>query len=167
MTVTVVTQQELDAFNAGSKAIAAKAARVRPSNPQHRRSETIQAEIDRNLEPLQRFTRELREKTARREKVVEAIGSIEGRIDAMKAAGVPHNHANLQRLTGFRFSNKAGDIVFKDGILQQLQNELASLDKKIKQLTDGVPKQQSHCDKVIPALRAELDAAKKWERLTT
>lgn len=165
MTVTVVTQAEVDAFNAGSKAVAAKAARVRPSNPQHRRSETIQAEIDRNTEPLQRFTRELREKTARREKVVEAIGSVEGRIAAMKDAGVPSNHQNLQRLTGFTFATKHG-TEYKPGILQQLQDELVTLDKKIKQLTASVPNEQKRCDKVLPGLRAELAESKKWEKLT-
>ena len=163
----VVSQQELDAFNAGSKAASAKAARVPPSNPQHRNSAVIQAEIDRTSEPLTRFTRELREKTAHREKVVESIGSVEGRIYAMKAAGVTSNHPNLQRLTGFTFSDKHDQKVFRDGILQQLQKELSSLDKKIKQFTDTtVPNQQSHCDAVLPALRAELDAAKKWEKLT-
>jgi hypothetical protein len=166
MTV-VVTQAELDTFNAPSKAVAKKMSMQRPSNPQHRMAATIQAEIDRNLEPLQRFTRELSEKTDRREKVVEAIGSVEGRIDAMKAAGVPHNHQNLQRLTGFTFSDKFEGKVYKPGILAQLQDELVTLDKKIKQLTDVVPNQKSHCDAVLPGLRAELDAAKKWERLTT
>jgi len=165
MAVTVVSKEEFDTFHAGSKAIAKKMSMQRPSNPQHRNSAVIQAEIDRNLEPLTRFTRELSEKTARREKVVEAIGSIEGRIDAMRAAGVPSNHQNLQKLTGFTFATKHG-TEYKPGILQQLQDELVALDRKIKQLTDGVPKQQSHCDKVLPALRAELDAAKKWERLT-
>jgi hypothetical protein len=118
-----------------------------------------------HLEPLQRFTRELSEKTDRREKIVESIGSVEGRIDSMKAAGVTSNHANLQRLTGFTFSNKYGERKFKDGILQQLQNELVILDRKIKQLTEGVPKQKAHCDAVIPTLQAELAEAKKWERL--
>ncbi len=166
MSVNVVSQAEFDAFHAGSKAVAAKMARVRPSNPQHRTSATIQAEIDRNLEPLQRFTRELSEKTDRREKIMEAIGSVQGRIGSMREAGVPANHQNLQKLTGFRFSNKAGDIVYKDGILQQLQNELVILDRKIKQLSDAVPNQQAHCDAIIPTLQAELAEAKRWEKLT-
>jgi hypothetical protein len=166
MAVTVVTQEAFDAFRAPSMAVAKKMSMQRPSNPQHRTSATIQAEIDRNLEPLQRFTRELSEKTDRREKIVEAIGSIEGRIDAMRAAGVPSNHQNLQKLTGFRFSNKAGDIVYKDGILQQLQSELVILDRKIKQLTEAVPNQKAYCDAVIPTLQAELAEAKNWEKLT-
>jgi hypothetical protein len=166
MTVTVVSQAEVDAFNAGSKAVAAKASRIRPGNPQHRNSAVIQAEIDRTSESLTRFTRELSMKTARREKVVEAIGSVEGRIAAMKDAGVPSNHQNLQKLTGFTFATKHG-TEYKPGILAQLQDELALLDRKIKQLTGAVPKQQSHCDAILPGLRAELAESKKWERLTT
>jgi hypothetical protein len=165
MTV-VVTQAELDTFNAPSKAVAKKMSMQRPSNPQHRMAATIQAEIDRNLEPLQRFTRELSEKTDRREKIVEAIGSIQGRIDSMREAGVPANTFSLQKLTGFTFATKYG-TEYKPGILQQLQGELVSLDRKIKQLTDAVPKQQSHCDAVLPGLRDELAESKKWERLTT
>lgn len=165
MTVNVVTQAEVDDFKRGSKAAARKMAAQRPSFPQHRSAATIQAEIDRNVEPLTRFSRELSEKTAKRKKVVEAIGSVEGQIAALKDAGVAANHYAMQKLNGYTFSDKHDQKVFKPGLLQNLQEELATLDRKIKILAVAIPNTEKRLNSLLPGLKTELEAAKNWERL--
>jgi chromosome segregation ATPase len=161
----VVAQEELDRFNKPIQA-AAKA-RTFGNKPQRRDSGTIQSEINRNSEPLERFTRNLSEYQERRTQVVKVVGDTEAKIAELKAGGVPSNHVNLQRLTGYSFTDKAGMLVRHDGILDRLKAELLNLDVRIETLKEAVEKHKAHCDSLIPTLQAELAEAKQWERITT
>jgi chromosome segregation ATPase len=160
----VVSQAEVDQFNAPIKADAK--ARTFGNKPQRRYSQIIQSEINRNSEPLERFTRNLGECQERRKQVVKVIGDTEAKVAELKAGGVPSNHANLQRLTGYSFTDKSGMLIRHDGILDRLKSELLNLDVRIENLKEAVEKHQAHCDSLIPTLKAELAEAKRWERLT-
>jgi transposase len=160
----VVTQEELDRFNAPIKAVAK--ARTFGTKPQRRDSGTIQSEINRNQEPLQRFTRNLSECQERRKQVVMVVGDTESKIAELKAGGVPSNHVNLQRLTGYSYTGKNGIPGRVDGIVDRLKAELLNLDVRIETLEEAVEKHKAHCDSLIPTLQAELAEAKRWEKLT-
>ena len=160
----VVSQSEVDQFNAPMKAVSK--ARTFGTKPQRRSSQTIKSELDRNLEPLQRFTRNLSECQERRKQVVTVIGDTEKKIAELKAGGVPSNHVNLQRLTGYSFTDKSGMLVRHDGIVDRLKAELLNLDVRIETLKEAVEKHKAHCDSLIPTLQAELAEAKRWEKLT-
>jgi septal ring factor EnvC (AmiA/AmiB activator) len=85
----VVSQSEVDQFNAPMKAVSK--ARTFGNKPQRRHSQTIQSEINRNSEPLQRFTRNLSECQERRKEVVKIITESEAKLAELKAGGVPSN----------------------------------------------------------------------------
>jgi hypothetical protein len=78
----------------------------------------------------------------------------------------PQTHANLQRLTGYNFTDKSGMMVHHEGVLDVHTSYLVNLDVRIENLKEAVQNHQVHCDAIIPTLQAELAEAKRWEALT-
>jgi hypothetical protein len=173
----VVTQAELDSFNKAQQEITRRVHAMNPLKPRPRSSGEIKLDIQRLVGEartnvngdegvLPRWKRLLAEKLTYRDETREAVKRTERTIAELKAAGIEGRDTRMRQLCGWTSRSKVTDApVYHQGVLDDLKQELTLLDDRIKSLRDAVENTQKRVDRELPALEAELKAARKAESL--
>jgi hypothetical protein len=172
-----IPQEELTAFNKAQQEITKRVHAMNPPRPRPRSSDEIKLDIQRLVGEartnvngdeglLPRWTRLLAEKLKYRDETREAVKRTERTIAELKAAGIEDRDSRMRQLCGWTSRSKVTDApVYHPGVLDDLKQELELLEVRIRSLRTAVDQSQARVDRELPALEAELKAARKAESL--
>jgi uncharacterized small protein (DUF1192 family) len=157
MSVTVVTQEDVNRFNAPAQAVAKRIA-DKNIGRKRRASGTIKHELEARQSLNRNTVRQLEEAKAQRVELINSVDQITARVAALRAEGA-HRGA-LEKYVGYDFTDKAERKVHHPGTLDVCKEELARLDKRIANLQKGVENLKS----TLP-LEEELAESLRLEKL--
>jgi len=164
-------------FNQAVQAAAKAAQELNPAKPRERHSKEVKLEIQRLIaDPakdanglegsLPRWTRLLSEKRKHVDETKAAIKNTTKTAAELKEAGATVKHSQrLRELVGYEFKNKFNEVVYVNGVLDNLQTELTATEDRIESLEAAVKNTEAHVKRELPKLEAELKAALKRESL--
>jgi hypothetical protein len=153
----------LDTINTSETVQKANTSNRRPLRP--RAAVEIKIQIETLQERLDTFKRGLRTHEEHRVEVLAAIDRCAARMAARARTGLSPSH----ELSGYSVRSYAksdeGEIVFRNGLKQDLEEELARTETSIKRLTAAVANTKAQTDVQLPKLEAELRESRAFEGL--
>jgi exonuclease VII small subunit len=165
--LVVMTQEEVDRFNAGSKQAALDAAKLNPTKSRPRHSSVIRAELERQKLSLNSVGRMLvkAEETVTQAKA--ALKQTNDQLAELRKAGFAENSPQVQRLRGSSFRSKVTDLpVHQDGVLDRLNQAISEQVPRLRMLEDNYARDTKRLQPILAALETELAEALRLERLT-
>jgi septal ring factor EnvC (AmiA/AmiB activator) len=166
MSVMIVTQEELNAFN---KPIAKAAKEAQTRNPvkvKPRSSGTVRAELERAKLSLHSVGTLLQRSEDALAKATTALAEATDQIAELRKAGFRENSAPVQKLLGSSFRSRVTDLpVHQPGVIDRLNAAIAEHTPRVKTLQDNHVREAARVTPVVRKLEAELAEALRLERV--
>jgi hypothetical protein len=162
----LVTQEELNTFNAGSKAAAITQAKLNPLNLKPRFSKLIQSELERAKLSLNSVGTMLQKSEEALANAVAALAVANQQLAELRKAGFAENSTPVQKLRGSSFRSKATDlIVHQDGVIDRLNRAIAEGTARVKMLEESHRREADNIAPIVRKLEEELAEALRLERV--
>ncbi len=166
MSMMVVTQEEVDRFNAGSKQAALDAAKLNPMKRKPRASGTVRAELERTKLSLHSVGTMLQKSEEALTNAVAALDAAKEQLTELRKAGYAENSAPVQKLLGSSFRSRVTDLpVHQPGVIDRLNAAIAEHTPRVKTLEASHKREADRIAPVVRKLEAELAEALRLERV--
>jgi septal ring factor EnvC (AmiA/AmiB activator) len=164
--VFIMTQEEVDRFNKGSKDAALAQAKLNPMKLRPRPSATVRAELDRTKLSLNSVGAMLQKSEETLAKATAALAEAFDQLAELRKAGFRENSMPVQKLLGSSFRSKFTDLqVHQDGVIDRLNRAIAEHTPRIKVLEASHRREADRIAPIVRKLEAELEEALRLERL--